>query len=247
MYEPGDQDKTCFFISVKQANRVCFFYYKGEFSMHELNQSCKKRIRKDAIEGARLYQKYLVPNTFLIVTEDGKSKEVCFNKKDFAHLVGVRSSLNDLDFYNHCIQGTLVEDNINVQQHYDFGTIRKKIVRIKKINKIMYANADTNLILINLHTNTVDFPLAIESPKDKMVVAFTGNDNHARSLRNNNQTNFDEKKKIIAIFSKKRDSKEKYTQLVYLKDYQILKDMYEEFDENISVDLLNDYEKNIEN
>ena len=44
-----------------------------------------------------------------------------------------------------------------------------------------------------------------------------------------------------------RDSKEKYTQLVYLKDYQILKDMYEEFDENISVDLLNDYEKNIEN
>lgn len=239
--------KPVFFISVKQANRVCFFYYKGEFSMHELNQSSKKRIRKDAIEGARLYQKYLVPNTFLIVTEDGKSKEVCFNKKDFAHLVGVRSSLNDLDFYNHCIQGTLVEDNINVQQHYDFGTIRKKIVRIKKINKIMYANADTNLILINLHTNTVDFPLAIESPKDKMVVAFTGNDNHARSLRNSNQTNSDEKKKIIAIFSKKRDSKEKYTQLVYLKDYQILKDMYEEFDENISVNLLNDYEKNIEN
>ncbi|WP_169924277.1 PBECR4 domain-containing protein [Thomasclavelia cocleata] len=78
------------------------------------------------MEGARLYQKYLVPNTFLIVTEDGKSKEVCFNKKDFAHLVGVRSSLNDLDFYNHCIQGTLVEDNINEQQHYDFGTIRKK-------------------------------------------------------------------------------------------------------------------------
>ena len=211
--------------------------------MHELNQSSKKRIRKDAIEGARLYQKYLVTNTFLIVTEDGKSKEVCFNKKDFAHLVGVRSSLNDLDFYNHCTQGTLVESNINEQQYYDFGTIRKKIVRIKKINKIMYANADTNLILINLHTNTVDFPLAIESPKDKMVVAFTGNDNHARSLRNNNQTNFDEKKKIIAIFSKKRDSKEKYTQLVYLKDYQTLKAIYEDFNENVSVDLLNNYEK----
>ncbi|NDO41942.1 hypothetical protein SAMN04489758_10598 [Thomasclavelia cocleata] len=76
-----------------------------------------------------------------------------------------------------------------------------------------------------------------------MVVAFTGNDNHARSLRNNNQTNSDEKKKIIAIFSKKRDSKEKYTQLVYLKDYQILKAIYEDFDENVSVNLLNDYEK----
>lgn len=111
----------------------------------------------------------------------------------------------------------------------------------------MYANADTNLILINLHTNTIDFPLAIESPKDKMVIAFTGNDNHARSLRNNNQTNSDEKKKIIAIFSKKRNSKEKYTQLIYLKDYRILKNIYEDFDENISVHLLNEYEKYSEN
>ena len=107
----------------------------------------------------------------------------------------------------------------------------------------MYANADTNLILINLHTNTIDFPLAIESPKDKMVIAFTGNDNHARSLRNNNQTNSDEKKQIIAIFSKKRNAKERYTQLIYLKDYRILKDIYKDFDENISVHLLNEYEK----
>lgn len=211
--------------------------------MHVLTQSSKNRIIRDAIEGARLYQKYLVANTFLVVTEDGKSSEVCFNKKDFAHLLGVRSSLNDLDFYNHCIKGTLTESNINEQQHYDFGTIRKKIVRIKKINKIMYANADTNLILINLHTNTIDFPLAIESPKDKMVIAFTGNDNHARSLRNNNQTNSDEKKQIIAIFSKKRNAKEMYTQLIYLKDYRILKDIYKDFDENISVHLLNEYEK----
>lgn len=37
-----------------------------------------------------------------------------------------------------------------------------------------------------------------------MVVAFTGKDLHARSLRNNNQTNADEKKNILAIFLKKR-------------------------------------------
>lgn len=37
-----------------------------------------------------------------------------------------------------------------------------------------------------------------------MVVAFTGKDLHARSLRNNNQTNADEKKNILAIFSKER-------------------------------------------
>ena len=37
-----------------------------------------------------------------------------------------------------------------------------------------------------------------------MVVAFLGKDLHARSLRNNNQTNADEKKSILAIFSKEK-------------------------------------------
>lgn len=37
-----------------------------------------------------------------------------------------------------------------------------------------------------------------------MVVAFTGKDLHARSLRNNNQTNADEKKIFWQFFLKKR-------------------------------------------
>ena len=75
---------------------------------------------------------------FNIVTNDGKYHEVRFNKEDFAHLVGVRSYLNDLDFYKNCIKGTIAENNIKDQQHYDFGTIRKKIMRITKIHKICY-------------------------------------------------------------------------------------------------------------
>ena len=58
------------------------------------------------------------------------------------------------------------------------------------------ADAQTNLVLVYLHTKTQDFPLAIENTHDKMVVAFIGKDLHARSLRNNNQTNADEKKSI---------------------------------------------------
>ena len=194
--------------------------------MHKLSQSGKKRIKNSVIIGARLYKKYLVPNEFLVITEDGDSVIVRFHKEDFAHLVGVRNIFNDLDFYNHCVHGTLTEANINTNQHYDFGTIRKKMIRIKKINQIMYANAHTNLILVNLHTHTKKFPIAIESVQDKMVVAFTDNDFHARSLRNNNQTNADEKKNIIAIFSKEKGSNNKYKQLVYINDYQFLKSVY---------------------
>lgn len=56
-----------------------------------------------------------------------------------------------------------------------------------------------------------------------MVVAFTGKDLHARSLRNNNQTNADEKKNILAIFSKEKNSKSKYSNCVYLKIIKFLK------------------------
>ena len=190
--------------------------------MHSLSKSNKTRIIRDIIAGARLYEKFLVPYDFLIVTNDSKYNEVRFNNGDFAHLVGVLSHLNDLDFYKNCIKGTIAENNTNNQQRYDFGTIRKKIMRITKINKIVYANAQTNLVLVNLHTKTRDFPLAIESTNDKMVVAFTGKDLHARSLRNNNQTNADEKKNILAIFSKEKNSKSKYSNCVYLKIIMLL-------------------------
>lgn len=206
---------------------------------HQLNTASKRRIIREVIIGARVYQNHLVAKSFLIVTEDGEAKEVCFHKDDFAHLVGVRSTLNDLDFYNHCIKGTLTESNIKAQQHYDFGTIRKKIVRIKKINRIIYANAKTNLVLINLHTNTTDFPLAIESIEDKMVVAFTGKDNHARSLRNNNQSRSDEKKNIIAIFSKNKLSKDLYNTLIYIKRTEILADDSKPFRKLISEKMVN--------
>lgn len=201
--------------------------------MHSLSESKKKRIIRDIIMGSRLYAKFLVPHDFLIVTSDGKYNEVRFHKEDFAHLVGVRSYLNDLDFYKNCIKGTIAENNIKDQQHYDFGTIRKKIMRITKIHKIIYADAQTNLVLVNLHTKTHDFPLAIENTHDKMVVAFIGKDLHARSLRNNNQTNVDEK-----------NSKSKYSNCIYLKNYGILKDVCCDLNSKVSVKILNDLDNN---
>ena len=52
--------------------------------MHSLSKSNKTRIIRDIIAGARLYEKFLVPYDFLIVTNDGKYNEVRFNKGDFA-------------------------------------------------------------------------------------------------------------------------------------------------------------------
>lgn len=77
-----------------------------------------------------------------------------------------------------------------------------------------------------------------------MVVAFTGKDLHARSLRNNNQTNADEKKNILAIFSKEKNSKSKYSNCVYLKNYKVLKSICCDLEEKVSVEIFNDLDKN---
>ncbi|MCD7893804.1 MAG: PBECR4 domain-containing protein [Erysipelotrichaceae bacterium] len=136
--------------------------------MHKLSASNKKRIINDVVIGARLYQKYLATKDFLIIADDGTYVEVRFHNSDFAHLVGIRSYLNDLSFYKNCVSGTIAENNIKDQQHYDFGTLRKKITLIKKIHKIIYTNS--NVLLINLHTNTIDFPLAIENSEEKSLL-----------------------------------------------------------------------------
>lgn len=49
--------------------------------MHSLSKSNKTRIIRDIIAGARLYEKFLVPYDFLIVTNDGKYNEVRFKKR----------------------------------------------------------------------------------------------------------------------------------------------------------------------
>ena len=84
-----------------------------------------------------------------------------------------------------------------------------------------------------MYTKTQDFPLAIENTHDKMVVAFIGKDLHARSLRNNNQTNVDEK-----------NSKSKYSNCIYLKNYGILKDVCCDLNSKVSVKILNDLDNN---
>lgn len=207
--------------------------------MSRLNSTQKQRIRNDVIKGARNYYKYLVPYKFLIITEDGDANIFQFNKADFIHLAGISSMLSDKDFFDNCLKGTLSENNIKDEQHYNFGTIKRKITRLKNIHRIIYANASTNLILINLYTNTACFPFAIESIEDKTVVAFRYPGNNARSLRNNNHTDSDNKKSIVAIFSKAKNQTEKYSNLVYLRNHAYL--------DNVSFDILSQISVNIIN
>lgn len=191
-------------------------------SRNILNLNKKIYLRNCSIHGARNYNHFLIGKVFLIICEDGVEIEIRFFKKDFIHLTGIKSDLSDDSFYDQCVLGKLSEGNIKDQQKYNWSTLKAKALRIKNIHKIIYSDIKNSLFMFNLHTNTVDFPVAIRNITIDSCVAFMGTINKARSLRKyTNSNNADEEKRIVAIFSKKEDIQE-YNELVYMSNMSML-------------------------
>lgn len=83
-------------------------------------------------------KQYLINKKFLIVCEDGENYEVAFYKKDFKHLTGIHSDLNNERFFENSALGILSENNIFETQHYNYQTLKQKADRIEKIEKLIY-------------------------------------------------------------------------------------------------------------
>lgn len=70
--------------------------------------------------------------------------------------------------------------------------------------------------MLNLHTNTCDFPIAIKNSNSNTCIGFIDNDNHARTIRKYTNSNIcKSEKKISAIFSKESAEKD-YKNVVYI-------------------------------
>ena len=204
------------------------------------NDEKRELFRNKVINGARSYQK-LTKKRFLILTDDNKYTEIEFHVEDFKHLTGLKSNLNDEQFFKNGIKGNIRKENINASQKYNFNTLKHKTNQIEKIDKLIYADISESLFLINIKTDTADFNYGIKNNNKNICVAFVGEDNHARSLRKKNTLSEDEIM-IIAIFEKPIiDGKpiELYEHLVYLKNIQKLKLNTYNFKENLSKQLLN--------
>ena len=91
-----------------------------------LSDGHKEKIRSQIISGARNYKKQLMDKVFLIVCEDGIEYEVRFFRGDYKHLTGIYSNLSDDDFFEYCVSGKVDKGNIDTQQKYDWGTLKKR-------------------------------------------------------------------------------------------------------------------------
>lgn len=186
--------------------------------MNIIDTRLKDYLRERILCGARNYNHYFVGKSFLIICDDGTESVVWFSKKDFIHLTGIQSDLNGVKFFNNCVTGKFSSGNIKNKQKYNKATLKNKAKRIKNIHKIIYADVSNSLFLFNLHTNTADFPVAIRNASMNMCVGFKDNTHRGRTLRRfTNSTNFDDEKKIIAIFARKSNDI-LYDELVYISN-----------------------------
>lgn len=191
--------------------------------MYIMNSSHKQYLKDKYIEGAKQYKNHLMNKEFLIICEDGDFSVVRFFKKDFLHLVGIETTLNEDNFFDNCCDGMLSENNIDSKQKYNWSTLKSKAIRIEKIQTLIYENVKESLFIINLHTNTADFPIAIRNAITDTCVGFRGKLNKARTLRKySNSGNADTEKRIIAIFSKQQDTSKRFDSLIYITTIQEL-------------------------
>ena len=185
-------------------------------SAYYIDRNKRKMLRDNTIKGARQYSHYLVDKDFLVLCEDGRQYVLHFLKNDFRHLTGIKSNLKDDLFFQNSKKGHLDLGNIEEYQKYNWETLKSKSKGIAQIHKILYENIQNSLFLINLHTNTRDFPVAIKNTNINTCIGFVDSYHKARTLRKYNSSNkADSQKKISLIVAKKADMV-LYNELVYI-------------------------------
>lgn len=186
-----------------------------------LDDNMRISMRSKIIAGAKKYNDYLMNKLFMVVCEDGSVHEVRFFASDFQHLTGLLSDLSETEFFQRCYDATLSVNNILEEQRYNLSTLKYKHKIISDIEKIIYGDSSQSLFMMNLHTKTSDYPVAIRNKSLKACVCFRQDIHRARSLRKySNSENADNQLEIIGIFAKPIGSS-KYTELVYFKNTEL--------------------------
>jgi len=86
-------------------------------------------IQDALVISARSY--FLLLNREIIINSaslnKGKGYRLRFNKSNFLHLTGLKSSLSTNDFFNKCYSGNIEKDDYYLGPHNDRKTIKRKL------------------------------------------------------------------------------------------------------------------------
>ena len=189
--------------------------------MYRTTEKDKEIYRKRIIKGAQDYAKYLLNKSFAIVTDDYLTTIVTFKKKEFLHLTGLLVNIGENKYFELCKAGKISRNNIKNTQRHNKNTLMSKTKNIEKITRFIYADASTNLFLTNFimaSEPSNPFPCAIENINENMVLAFTGKNLKAKSLRKHTSNEmYSSSKPIIGIFE---IEEAEWTKCIYIRNKQ---------------------------
>lgn len=174
----------------------------------------RQKLRRYIVSAAAKYERYFCSKSFLIVCDDFSTYEVTFPKGKFKHLTGVRSEFNKGDFWKMASTFRLDANNIDGKQIYSISTLFHKCIKMSNFDKFLFCDTDQTLFLLNLHTHSADFPIAINNPTLNLCVGFI-NGQASTTRKSANSFNADKVSKILCILSKHVDEL-KYNTIVYV-------------------------------
>ena len=92
--------------------------------------SFKERVKGVLIEQAQIYNERFLNKEYLIHSNKFKNNLfyiIAAKKDNFLHLTGVSTNLKANDFFDKCLNGTLIEDDFYIKDSEQKGSVRRKI------------------------------------------------------------------------------------------------------------------------
>lgn len=112
------QDKTSILILIALIiHNISAFFLRGNMILSEIR---KERVKNECIKGAQKYNR-LIGKHFEITIENGETYIVQFNKEDFQHLTGVKSTFTNRAFFTNCLNATITCEPLHLNDFVAIG------------------------------------------------------------------------------------------------------------------------------
>ena len=157
------------------------------------------KVTTDLTIAAVVYKNYFLNRSFIFIDEDENCVEMYCEAKDFAHLTGVYSKLEDHDFYKRCEKGKIEFSQIEFNSRFTYKSHKKKIEVFKKLNTLIDGTHNNSRGLYNVLRKKGNFPFAIADFNTTLCCSYKGKFLHPKSLRKEKIKDYSANKRIIFI------------------------------------------------
>lgn len=209
--------------------------------------SFNERVKKIAIDEAKNYKKVYIDYEYLILANDFEKKYYIISgqEKNYLHLLGVHTTLDQKTFYDKCISEELIEsdfDFIDADGKDIKGTVRRKIKVLSNMNELMgqkklYVQEKFSKNKVICTLGATDYLCTVGFMKSSSRITAKA---FPKTLMKNNELK--NAKEVDLLLRRKKDSK-KFDEII-IGNRELVKKHFEDLKDIVSIDLYVTMESN---